>query len=163
MSAALLLGLALLAFLLWLFLRSRATVLPGEVVYRDGPDARTLVSRRHRLAGRPDYVTREKGVLVPVEVKSRGLGPNGRPYDSERAQLLAYCLLAEEEFGGTVSHGVLEYRGWRVPVPFGERERREIVALLAEMEATREAHRSHGQAARCRRCGFRTRCGEALA
>jgi CRISPR-associated exonuclease Cas4 len=160
--SAVLLGLALLDFLAWLLLRGRATVLPGEVVYRDTPDAPTLVSRGHRLAGRPDYVTREKGGLVPVELKSRSLGPRGRPYDGERAQLLAYCLLAEEKLGGPVAYGVLEYRDRRVTVPFGERERREVAALLSEMEATHEAHRSHGQAGRCRRCGFRDRCGEAL-
>ena len=160
--SAVLLVLGVLTLLLWLFLRSRSRVLPGEVVYRDEKGARTLVSRHHRLAGRPDYVTREKAGLVPVEVKSRACGKWG-PYEGERAQVLAYCLLVEEEFGGRVSHGVIEYRDRRVTVPFGERERREIVALLAEMEAMREAHRSHSQAARCRSCGFRGRCSEALA
>jgi hypothetical protein len=40
-----LLGVALLAFLLWLFQGAQATVLPGEVVYRDEAGARTLVSQ----------------------------------------------------------------------------------------------------------------------
>lgn len=160
--SAVLLALAALAFLLWLFLRSRVAVLPGEVVYRDEEGARTLVSRRHRLAGRPDYVTREKDGLVPVEVKSRACGKHG-PYPGERAQLLAYCLLAEEEFGGTVARGELQYRDRKVAVPFGEPQRQEITALLGRMDATREAHRSHEQAARCRRCGFRDQCSEALA
>jgi CRISPR-associated exonuclease Cas4 len=165
--SAALLALGVLALLFWLSLRRRAAVLPGEeVVYRDAPDAPdapVLVSRRHRLVGRPDYVTREGRGLVPVEVKSRALGPRGRPHDGERAQLLAYCLLAEEELGGPVAHGVLEYHDRRVSVPYGDRERAEVVALLAEMEATRDARRSHAQAARCRGCGFRTRCGEVLA
>jgi CRISPR/Cas system-associated exonuclease Cas4 (RecB family) len=138
-------------------------VLPGEVVYRDDPDAETLVSRRYRVAGRPDYVTREAHGLVPVEVKSRALGDRGRPYGGERAQVLVYCLLAEEELGGPVSHGLLQYRDRRVTVAFGDRERQEIVALLAQIEATREPHRSHQQAGRCRSCGLRGQCSEALA
>lgn len=67
MNAALL-ALAFLAFLAWLFLRGRAAVQPGEVVYRDAEGARMLVSHRHRLAERPDNVTREGRGLVPVEV-----------------------------------------------------------------------------------------------
>jgi hypothetical protein len=43
--SAVLLGVAPLAFLLWLFLRGQATVLPGEVVYRGEAGARTLVSQ----------------------------------------------------------------------------------------------------------------------
>jgi CRISPR-associated exonuclease Cas4 len=159
-----LLALGVVLLLAWLILRRRTATLPGEVIYRDEPDAPTLVSQRHRLRGRPDYVTREKRGLVPVEVKSRALGDKGRPYDGERAQVLAYCLLAEEELGGPVSHGLIEYGdGKRVTVPFGDRERREISGLVAEMQAGQQPHRSHQQAARCRRCGFRSQCVEALA
>lgn len=161
MSGALF-ALAALTLLLWLFLRGRTEALPGEVVYRDEPGADTLVSHRYRLVGRPDYVTRGKRGLVPVEVKSRACGPRG-PYPGERAQLLAYCLLAEEALGERVAAGELRYRDRVVAVPFGDRERREITALLEAMDATRDGHRSHDQAARCRRCGFRDRCDEALA
>jgi len=156
-----LLALAALAFLLWLFLRRRAEALPGEVVYRDEPGAETLVSHRYQIVGRPDYVTRGKRGLVPVEVKSRACGAHG-PYPGERAQLLAYCLLAEEALGERVAAGDLRYRDRTVSVPFRDRERREITALLQAMEGDRDAHRSHDQAARCRRCGFRDRCDEAL-
>jgi CRISPR-associated exonuclease Cas4 len=158
----LLLLLGFLALLVWWLLRKRADVLPGEVVYRDTPDAPTLVSRRFRLAGRPDYVTRESRGLVPVEVKSRTCGEYG-PYAGERAQLFAYCLIVEEEFSGTVARGELQYRDRKVTVPFGEPQRQEIINLLKRMDAMQEAHRSHSQAGRCRRCGFRDQCSEALA
>jgi CRISPR-associated exonuclease Cas4 len=159
--SGLLFALAALALLVWWLLRRRAAVLPGEVVWRDTPDADTLVSRRYALAGRPDYVVREAGGLVPVEVKSRACGSRG-PYASERAQLLAYCLLVEEALGGAVSSGVLEYRDRRMVLPFGAAARQEITGLLARMDAERDAHRSHDQAARCRGCGFRSQCNEAL-
>lgn len=159
--SSILLALAALAFLLWLFLRGRVEALPGEVVYRGEPGAETLVSHRYGLVGRPDCVTRGMRGLVPVEVKSRACGAHG-PYPGERAQLLAYCLLAEEALGERVAAGELHYRERAVRVPFGDRERREITALLEAMEGNRDAHRSHDQAARCRRCGFRDRCDEAL-
>jgi CRISPR/Cas system-associated exonuclease Cas4 (RecB family) len=160
--STLLLALGATVLIVWLFLRRRVAVLPGDVVYRDTPDTPTLKASRYRLAGRPDYVTQEQGGLVPVEVKSRNCGQRG-PYDGERAQVLAYCLLVEEVLGGPVQHGLLQYRDQSVQVPFGAKERHEIIALLAEMEATREAHRSHRQVGRCKSCGFQSRCGEALA
>ncbi|MBX9875737.1 MAG: Dna2/Cas4 domain-containing protein [Beijerinckiaceae bacterium] len=162
MIGAALMLLAALALLLWLYLRRRVETLPGEVTYQDGPGARTLVSHRHRLAGRPDYVTRGKRGLVPVEVKSRASGRSG-PRPGERAQLLAYCLLVEEALGEPVAHGVLRYADRAVTVPFGDRERREVAALLEQMDAEGDPRRSHDQAARCRGCGFRDRCAEALA
>ncbi|MDO9712801.1 CRISPR-associated protein Cas4 [Paracraurococcus lichenis] len=159
--SGLLFGLAALALLAWWLLRRRAAVLPGGVVYSDAPDAPTLVSHRHRLAGRPDYVVRGARGPVPVEVKSRGCGRHG-PHAGERAQLLAYCLLVEAEFGEPVREGLLQYRDRAVQVPFGEAERRETAALLAAMVGRQERHRSHLQAARCRGCGTRAACGEAL-
>lgn len=156
-----LLALAAVFFLLWLFFRTRAAFVPGEVAYRDARGQPTLLSHRHRLAGRPDYVTRDGRGLVPFEVKSRVCGERG-PYPGERAQLLAYCLLAEEKLGGKVRAGVLRYRDRDVTVPFGDGERREIAALLREMHTSFDAHRSHQHAARCRTCGFRAGCDEAL-
>jgi CRISPR-associated exonuclease Cas4 len=161
--SSVLMALAALALLIWWFLRDRAKVLPGEeVVYRDMPEARTLVSHRYRLKGRPDYVARQKRKLVPVEVKSRK-NTTGQSYPGERDQVLAYCLLVEGALGGTVSHGQLQYANGRVDVPFGPREREHIVALLEYMDDVQEPHRSHNQAARCRKCGFRDQCSEALA
>jgi CRISPR/Cas system-associated exonuclease Cas4 (RecB family) len=84
------------------------------------PEAPTLYSRKYRLASRPDYVTREAGGFVPVEVKSRQCGKFG-PYPGERAQLLAYCVLTEEEFGSGVEHGELRYANRTIMVPFRDR------------------------------------------
>ena len=156
-----LLVLGVLAILVWLALRDRGGQMPGEVVYRDTPEAPTLFSQKYRLAGRPDYVIRGSDGFVPVEVKSRQCGKFG-PYPGERAQLLAYCLLAEEEFGGRVVRGELRYANRKITVPFRAQEREEIIGLLREMRAVGHPHRSHEQAARCRSCGFRARCDEAL-
>ncbi len=50
-----------------------------------------------------------------------------------------------------------------VTLPFDDRQRQEITQLLDPVDAKEEAHRSHSQAARCRKCGFRGQFSEALA
>jgi hypothetical protein len=120
-----LLALGVLAILTWLVLRDRGAQMPGEVVYSDTPETLTLFSQRYRLAGRPDYVIRQSGGFVPVEVKSRQCGKFG-PYTGERAQLFAYCLLTEEELGGRVARGELRYANRTIIVPFGEPERERL-------------------------------------
>jgi CRISPR-associated exonuclease Cas4 len=137
------------------------------VIYSD-TDTRhrgeTLVSHRYRLAGRPDYLTRSRSGLMPIELKSRNCGPKG-PYPGERAQLLGYCLLAEDAIGEPVGKGLLEYPNRQFPVAYGSAERQEIVALLEKMrktEAAGEIQRSHNDPRRCRACGVRSTCGQAL-
>jgi hypothetical protein len=70
-------GFALLGVLLlvWSSRLRRRTGLPaGEVVYSDtGAWQRCespMVSQRHGLTGRPDYLVHTKGATIPVEVKS---------------------------------------------------------------------------------------------
>ena len=146
--------------------RSAAGRLPGAVVYDDTVDrgSSVLVSHRFGLQGKPDHVIRTRGGLVPVERKTKDVR-GVRPREGDRAQLLAYCLLVEEGLGERVSHGLLMYPSGKFVIPFGDRERAEIAGLLDVMRATFRApdvRRSHEQAARCRACGFRSGCGEAL-
>jgi CRISPR-associated exonuclease Cas4 len=77
------------------------------------------------------------------------------------------CLLVEETTGQPVDHGVLEYPNRRFDIPFGDRERRYILALLDEIWLARgegDIPRNHHDAFRCRGCGYRSRevCGQAL-
>ncbi|MGH2524206.1 MAG: CRISPR-associated protein Cas4, partial [Anaerolineales bacterium] len=65
------------ALLLWLLARRAraASGLPeGKIVYTDmggwGRPERPLFSARLQLAGKPDYLVREREAYVPVEVKS---------------------------------------------------------------------------------------------
>jgi CRISPR/Cas system-associated exonuclease Cas4 (RecB family) len=102
----------------------------------------------------------------PVEVKSRSCGKSG-PYDGEKAQLCAYCLLVEELTGTTVRFGVIQYVDRECRVPFGNRERSYIADLLARIRQAKslvQIGRSHTHARRCQTCGFRSAdvCGQAL-
>jgi CRISPR-associated exonuclease Cas4 len=164
--------------------RSRGSGLPGgKLIYSDTGFAvgrvapvvtgaegerqeRPLVSRRHGLTGRPDYVVRTREGLVPVEAKSARRPAGGVPYDSHLMQLAAYCLLCEDALGARVPYGVVRYADGEVRVDYTTELRDALLALLSEMREAREAeevHRSHSEPRRCARCSYREACDESLA
>ena len=94
-----------LAFLVWTTANHRISDIglpEGRVVYQDVERrrtlARSLVSLRHGLTGKPDYLVETDDGLVPVEVKSREC-PRSGPYAGDAAQLTAYCVLVEDTTG----------------------------------------------------------------
>jgi CRISPR-associated exonuclease Cas4 len=141
---------------------------PQDVVHVDtGENDRVLTSHRYRLTGQPDYILEERGERFPMERKSRDLDARG-PYDGERLQLAAYCLLLEEETGTPVRRGRLQYRNRTLDIPFDAALRAALLATLHDLQRQRGAQdvrRNHASAARCRGCGcgFRHRCSDSLA
>ncbi|HLL14407.1 MAG TPA: CRISPR-associated protein Cas4 [Pyrinomonadaceae bacterium] len=125
-----------------------------------------LLSHRHGLVGRPDYLVRTEEGVLPVEAKSAACPANGVPHKSHVMQLACYCLLVEETTGERVPFGVIRYRDRQLRVDYTDELRGELLALLAEMREARKApdvHRSHDQTARCAACGYRGICDESLA
>jgi CRISPR-associated exonuclease Cas4 len=125
-----------------------------------------LLSRRHALVGRPDYLVRTGEGVVPVEAKSAACPASGVPYESHLMQLACYCLLVEETTGGRVPFGVIRYRDRQLRVDYTDELRAALLALLAEMRGARKApdvHRSHDERARCAACSYREICDESLA
>lgn len=146
----------------------KSGVLEGRIVYQDTDRRRNveraLVSHRYRLHGKPDYLVERSTELIPVELKSRDCPPSGA-YASDVAQLAAYCLLVEESSGVTPSHGIIQYADRSWPIRYTIRDRARILEILDEMRVARQAdrvHRDHTQAGRCRACGYRAACNEAL-
>ena len=140
--------------------------LSDQILYADTGEssADLLVSERHHLIGRPDYILVEHGEHIPVERKSRMLTHSG-PHESERLQLAAYCLLVEERQGRPVSRGRLQYQNTTLDIPFDDALRRKLLATLAAIDScanVADVRRSHPSPARCRGCGFRTDCTESL-
>jgi CRISPR-associated exonuclease Cas4 len=163
--------LALAAVIAWLRagrLRTQSGLPSGRVFYADTgawrrPEA-PLFSARYQLTGKPDYLVEASGRIVPVEVKSGPAPP--RPYRSHRLQLAAYCLLVEEFYRQAPPHGLLRYSDGTVVVEYTAELRDELLAVLQAMRqdaCALQVPRSHDHAARCRACGFRAHCGEALA
>jgi len=139
----------------------------GEVVYADteGWEAcRPLYAARWQLAGKPDYILRTGGVVIPVETKPGRCAE--RPYEGDVLQLAAYCLLLEETEGRPPPHGLLCYRERTFRIPYDGALRERVVAVLTEMRRGLNAGplpRSHDDPVRCRHCGQRTVCDQALA
>lgn len=161
----------LVALLMWGRARRkilRSGIPDGRVVYQDTDRRRNierpLVSRSCGLTGKPDYLVEAASGLIPVELKSRNC-PRPGPHEGDAAQVTAYCMLVEDTFGTTPPHGIIQYadRSWLIR--YSTRDRARLLQILDEMRETRNSrtvHRDHHHAARCRACGYRTVCDEAL-
>ena len=167
----LVIALLALAVLLWIFasrLRVASGLPSGEVVYSDtgvwGRVEQPLFSAALQLTGKPDYLVREGGAIVPVEVKS-GRAPAEGAYAAHLYQLAAYCALVAEAYGQRPPYGLIKYADKLLKIPYTHELESELFGLLDEMREDAEAddvERSHDSAARCRSCGFREVCEDRL-
>ena len=160
--------LAAIAFF-WISGRQRkAAGLPGgRVIYTDtrgwGKLEQPLFHAGLGLTGKPDYLVQHNGQIIPVEVKS-GRAPEA-PYDSHIFQLASYCLLVEKTYGRRPPYGIIHYNNRDFAVDYTEELESKLLDLLVEMK--RDGHkadvpRSHEQASRCARCGYRKVCDQKL-
>lgn len=175
LSATTLFLLAFALFLVALFLlrsgrqTQRRQGLPsGRVVYDDssrrgGERVQPLYSPRLGLSGKPDYIVRQRGKPIPVEVKSRR-APR-EPYDSHVFQLAAYCLLVEDQLGVRPPYGLIRYSDRTFQIDFTAQLEEQLLTLLEEMRKEKVSIaplRSHDEPRRCAGCGFREECEESL-
>jgi CRISPR-associated exonuclease Cas4 len=168
MPALVLLALAVLVWLLARWARRRTGLPTGVVVYSDTGGwsrlERPLFSAALQLTGKPDYLVRQRQAVIPVEVKS-GRAPPGGPHPGHTYQLAAYCALVAEAYGRRPDYGLIQYADQTLAVNYTPELEAELRALLAEIRADAEAAdvaRSHDSPARCRACGFREVCDDAL-
>lgn len=147
--------------------RQEAGLPGGRIIYTDtrgwGKLERPLYDQLLGLTGKPDYLVQQKGQIIPVEVKS-GRAPEA-PYDSHIYQVAAYCLLVEKNYGKRPPYGIIHYENRDYAVDYTPQLESSLLDLLAEMrrdEMKREVERSHEQAARCARCGFKNTCDQSL-
>jgi CRISPR-associated exonuclease Cas4 len=139
----------------------------GKLVYNDNVagDCPVLVSRRYGLKGKPDAVVRtESGDLIPVERK-KTLAPRRGPYDGDLIQTAVYCILVEEESGMAPPFMRIQYADKWFDEPFTAEMKRWVLETCARLRQARRlnaCHRSHRIAAKCRNCGQRPNCSQAL-
>lgn len=167
------LALSILLLALILFWRSEAqrreAGLPGgRVIYTDtdgwGKVERPLYDETLKLTGKPDYLVKKDGVIIPVEVKS-GRAPES-PYDSHIYQLASYCLLVEKTYNVRPPYGLIHYANRDFAIDYTPELEFALMELLADMrrdELRTQVARSHEQAARCAACGYRGVCDQSLA
>jgi CRISPR-associated exonuclease Cas4 len=158
-------ALVLFAVSLWLRRSTGVPWVPLRYVDTGGwqrPE-RPLISRRYNLVGKPDYVVQTRAGFIPIEVKPARTA--AVPYDSDLAQLAAYCLLIEDTTGHAPPYGLLRYANQSFRVPYTPQRRAELLQLIAAIQLDEHAAdvpRSHQQAARCRGCGFFEQCDDRL-
>jgi CRISPR-associated exonuclease Cas4 len=147
--------------------RREAGLPGGRVIYSDtrawGEVEKPLYDNDLGLTGKPDYLVEQSGKLIPVEVKT-GRAPEA-PYDSHIFQLAAYCLLVEKTYGKRPPYGIIHYPNRDFAVDYTHQLESALLDLLAEMrrdEFRSNVPRSHEDAARCRRCGFKKVCDQRL-
>ena len=148
--------------------RSEAGLPGGRVIYTDTRGwsklEKPLFYAALELTGKPDYLVEQNGKIIPVEVKS-GRAPEA-PYDSHIYQLASYCLLVEKTYGKRPPYGIVHYEDKDFSVEYTHELEQSLLELITEMKRDgmkREVSRSHEQASRCKRCGFRSVCDQSLA
>lgn len=138
----------------------------GRVIYVDttrwgNKVEKPLYDPINNLTGKPDYLVEENGRLIPVEVKS-GWAPDA-PRDNHVFQLAAYCLLVERTTAKRPPYGIIHYRNRTFAVDYTPALEAELVDLLVDMRRQDRqglAERSHENAQRCQRCGYRGICDD---
>ena len=125
-----------------------------------------LKSRKYNLAGRPDFMIKENDLRIPVEVKT-GRRPKA-PFFSHVLQIGAYCLLSEETFQKSPSHGQIRYGFENEPhnVDWEPKLKTLVLEKIEEMndvlEGRTKAHRNHKRVGKCNNCSRRKGCPERL-
>jgi len=139
----------------------------GEIIYADdgrwGKSRKPLYDSALGLTGKPDYLIKKKDVLIPVEVKSTWAPSH--PYDSHILQLAAYCLLTASTSDKRPPYGLLRYRNRTFKIAYTEELEEEVINLVHEIRSAKNLavlDRSHTQANRCARCGYRSICIQRL-
>jgi len=148
--------------------RKKESGLPlGRVIYADTDKwnraEKPLYDPLLQLTGKPDYLVEQRGVIIPVEVKS-SQSPT-LPHPGHVFQLAAYCLLVERSTGKRPPYGLLRYANRTLQIDYTQELEAELLNQLAEMRARErsgELDRSHNDLARCNRCGYRSSCDQRL-
>ncbi len=125
-----------------------------------------LKSENYNLAGRPDYLIKEDGMRIPVEVKT-GRRPKA-PFFSHVLQIGAYCLLSEETFVSKPRCGQIRYGfenephevKWDSDLKVLVKEKLEEINDI--LKGNMEAHRNHKRVGKCNSCSRRKGCPERL-
>lgn len=94
---------------------------PGETIF-----AKTIP-----LVGKPDYLVKEKGIILPVELKT-GKTPTS-PYLNHTMQLMAYCLLVDEQFGIRPPGGYIKYPDKEFKIAYTKEAEESVRSLVKEM------------------------------
>jgi CRISPR-associated exonuclease Cas4 len=165
--ALLLLVIAVVLFIISSRQRRQAGLPDGRIIYVDssqwGKVQKPLYDPEIRLTGKPDYLVRQAGQVIPVEVKSSH-APQV-PYDAHIYQLAAYCLLVEREYTSRPAYGIIHYANKSFAVDYTPQLEEAVRATIRQMQSqpsSSSTDRSHREAQRCQHCGYAYVCDQSL-
>lgn len=142
-----------------------AGLIPAELVDSDlAGDAELLHDPEWNITGRPDYIIRTHGGMIPVEVKT-GKTPQ-RPHENHVLQLACYLRLVEVKTGQRPTYGLVTYPDGTFRVEWDDDMRAYLKGTLERMRAATaggKADRDHEHVGRCRGCARREACDQRLA
>jgi CRISPR-associated exonuclease Cas4 len=136
----------------------------GDLIYADdmAGNCPVLVSPGYGLKGKPDALVRTaSGDLIPVERKKTH-APRHRPYDSDLIRATAYCVLVEEQYGRAPPFMRIQYADRCFDEPYTPKRKQWVLEICERVRCQGDCRRSHRIAAKCRNCGQRNNCGQAL-
>lgn len=148
--------------------RKKTGVPAGRIISADTaawglPQKDPLYDAGLKLVGKPDYLIREHGNIIPIEIKSCAV--KDAPYDSHIFQLAAYCKLVESTTGRRPPYGILHYRNRTYSIeytPWLEEQLLDTLSKMRSSEKLGEVTRSHQSPGRCKSCGYRSTCDDRL-
>jgi hypothetical protein len=88
-----------------------------------------------------------------------------QPFDGDLVQAATYCLLVEENYGRTPPVMRIQYADREFDVPFTPWHREWVLQMSERLRTARRTdvcNRSHRVPAKCRSCGQRQNCDQAL-
>jgi CRISPR-associated exonuclease Cas4 len=99
----------------------------------------------------------------PVERK-KSRAPK-RPYEGDLIQATAYCVLVEENYGRTPPFMRIQYADACFDEPYTAERKQWVLRTCEQIRQARRrriANRSHTMPGKCRACGQRLNCDQAL-
>lgn len=161
-----------LVFLIFLFVclffvelyRRKKKLFRGKIVYDDlaaDSKAKVFFSQQYGLAGKPDALIKEDGMLIPVEIK--GMAAPETPYHGHVMQLTAYCLLIEEANKIPPAYGILSYRDKEFKIPYTINRKESLLRLMdtIRMDDAEDFIPPVSKTSRkCTHCGYNSYCLE---
>ncbi len=141
-------------------IRKKYNIEKGDIKYSDlNKPAKAFFSKKYRIAGKPDYIVKDKKSIIPVEFKS---GFYDKPQDHHIFQLAAYCHLIEENYQKFVPYGIVKFGdNSSFKVDFNPKIRYELeqtIEDMREMIKTKKVFRNHDDPRRCLKCSLKNIC-----
>ena len=128
--------------------------------------AQALSLHFRRIQFTPDLLPADLTGTLIYNPKDGTFTAKRGPLFSHILQVVAYCVLLEEEYGHAPPYGIIRYGDTAFEIEYNEDQKSLLLQKLGEMRAAIArggAHRNHNRPGKCIHCSRRAACPERLA